>query len=61
MRIIRDSSAVVQRARARAMKYNYYGCMRMLCVREGRRDQMMLWRVGYIWDQGVGWCCGGTG
>ena len=40
---------------ARAMKYNYYVCMRMLCVHgtsanwvgeATRRDQMMLWRVG---------------
>ena len=33
MSIIRDS-AVVQHARARAMKCNYYACMRMPCVRE---------------------------
>ena len=33
MRITRDS-VVVQRAQAREMKYNYYACMRMLCVCE---------------------------
>ena len=52
--VIQDSAVVW---RARAMKYNYYACMHMLCVCErvqlgwvrlytGRRDQMMLWRVG---------------